>query len=65
MMILILNFSDLAGVADPRVEDPPGLLGPQLRLVVESACQHLLAERHDIRSLGEIKPLVTPHPSHH
>ena len=62
-MILIQNYSDLAGVADPSVKDPPGLLGPQLRLVVEAASQHLLAERHDVRGLGEIKPLMTPHPS--
>ncbi len=54
--------SDLARVAHPRVEDPPGLLGPELRLVVEAACQHLLAEGHDVRGLREVKPLVTPHP---
>merc|ERR1719360_31807 len=51
----------LARVAHPRVEDPPGLLGPELRFVVEAACQHLLAERHDVRGLREVKPLVTPH----
>ena len=64
LMISKSNKSDLARVAHPRVEDPPGLLRPELGLVVEAASQHLLAEGHDVRGLGEVKPLVTPHPCH-
>ena len=57
-----MNHSDLARVADPGVEDSPGLLRPELGLVIEATSQHLLTKGHDVRGLGEVKPLVTPHP---
>ena len=57
-----MSHSDLARVAHPCVEDSPGLLGPELWLVVQATGQHLLAEGNNVWSLREVKPLVTPHP---
>ena len=53
----------LAGVPDPGVEDPVGLPGPQVCLVVEAAREHLLAEGHDVGGLLQVEPLVAPHPA--
>ncbi len=55
--------SHLAGVPDPGVEDPVGLLRPEVGLVVEAACEHLLAEGHNVGGVLQVEPLVAPHPA--
>jgi hypothetical protein len=55
--------SYLARVPDPGVEDPVGLLRPEVGLVIEAACEHLLAEGHDVGRVLQVKPLVAPHPA--
>ncbi len=55
--------SHLAGVPDPGVEDPVGLLRPKVGLVIEAACEHLLAKGHDVGGVLQVKPLVAPHPA--
>ncbi len=55
--------SYLPGVPDPGVEDPVGLLWPEVGLVVEAACEHLLAEGHNVGGVLQVKPLVAPHPA--
>jgi hypothetical protein len=31
--------------------------------VVEAACEHLLAEGHDVGRVLQVEPLVAPHPA--
>ncbi len=59
----ISEKSYLPRVPDPSVEDPVGLLRPEVGLVIEAACEHLLAEGHNVWGVLQVKPLVAPHPA--
>ena len=56
-----ISPESLTRISDPGVEDLVGVLGPQLRLVVQPAGQHLLGERDDVGRLAEVEVLVGPH----
>ena len=59
--LLKRSQSYLARIPNPSIEDPPRLFWSEFWFMIETPCQHLLAEGDNVWRVLQVKPLMAPH----